>query len=760
MSKGGGAGKVYFVLYLAVVLELLIIIVERDEAEESLLKKQKETMRIVESILSQLQSGAGTEGINTRPQDEITIPPSGINLKEVMGAEIKPWRRYSVEVGVTDISSALEKKEGENQKEYVQRLKKLIELGNVEELEYQIFYNSSPDPNNPPLFVTDDELIKQKIDFTKWNPGQRIQGPDMSDWEFLGLRKLVLDKETTFNQLNLENLRAESINPVYPKNLMNVIGPDYSPREVSVDSVFFYSEVESTQLAQRAGSGELQKRAFIVNFQPPNKAGWYKLRFASRTNRILGVRAMQGAKEPDDATTVNIGTVQLTVKDLRKVKKELETKLEKYKLPSFVELTKTGDIDKFDAKLKEAVTLASKAEDANTVVSAIRLYGYISKLLAPGMSSNFSQNRGAIEFNVHVITPNPNIADPVITMTGYQACFDKVAPVIEFQISPYQGEGSNAIEARVIDQNGATVSRIDARPLDKIAGMSVTPPANGGRRDYYGYVNQTLSPGKYKIEIIHKLAGKSKTETADLEIFKTGLTEERKVIGRLNALAYYGYPLSVEVIPTSGGKIRPNQFRLYVYTDTESQPTPIEGLTNTDRAVKLTCKANKVFAKVTWVQPFTGTEVELLPLQTIDIKQQEPEIIANPQYDFTGTATKVKVRITGITVEKSPSGCEDKDATMKVWVDNKINKVEGLKNYDISIEPTIEDEGTGYSVLVELTGKLERGEKKVNGTFSLPIFATVTNSNGKVSEPTQFDLVVKMNWEPGQSDRPVRKQQR
>jgi hypothetical protein len=62
MSKGGGgAGKVYFVLYLAVVLELLIIIVERDEAEEGLLQKQKETMQIVESILSQLQSGAGTE---------------------------------------------------------------------------------------------------------------------------------------------------------------------------------------------------------------------------------------------------------------------------------------------------------------------------------------------------------------------------------------------------------------------------------------------------------------------------------------------------------------------------------------------------------------------------------------------------------------------------------------------------------------------------------------------------------------------------
>lgn len=81
MSKGG-AGKVYFVLYLAVILELLIIIVERDEAEEHLVKKQQESMRIVESILTQLQSGAGTEGINTRPQDAIVLSENSQKSKE------------------------------------------------------------------------------------------------------------------------------------------------------------------------------------------------------------------------------------------------------------------------------------------------------------------------------------------------------------------------------------------------------------------------------------------------------------------------------------------------------------------------------------------------------------------------------------------------------------------------------------------------------------------------------------------------------
>ena len=107
MSKGG-AGKVYFVLYLAVILELLIIIVERDEAEEHLIAKQKESMKIVQSILAQLQTGTGVEGLSTRPQDQIVLKDAawanqpGMNL-------IKEEREYLVEVGVTDVMNGLSK---------------------------------------------------------------------------------------------------------------------------------------------------------------------------------------------------------------------------------------------------------------------------------------------------------------------------------------------------------------------------------------------------------------------------------------------------------------------------------------------------------------------------------------------------------------------------------------------------------------------------------------------------------------------------
>ena len=195
MSKGGGAGKVYFVLYLAVVLELLIIIVERDEAEEHLHKKQKEAMKIVQSILSQLQSGSGTEGINTRPQDEITIPPPGVNIKEVLGIDIKSQRRYIVEVGVTDVSANSSRMEGEAQKEYMERLEKLVRLANVEDLEYQVFYNSSLESGAVPPFPSDDYFKDNSLDFTTFDLGKAVIDPESNvAWEFIGIQKIGLSK--------------------------------------------------------------------------------------------------------------------------------------------------------------------------------------------------------------------------------------------------------------------------------------------------------------------------------------------------------------------------------------------------------------------------------------------------------------------------------------------------------------------------------------------------------------------------------------
>ncbi|MFP4527424.1 MAG: hypothetical protein ACLFQX_02665, partial [Candidatus Kapaibacterium sp.] len=680
MSKGGGAGKVYFVLYLAVVLELLIIIVERDEAEESLLQKQKETMRIVESILSQLQSGAGTEGINTRPQDEITIPPQGVNLKEVMGSDIKSYRRYIVEVGVTDVSQAIKKKEGESEKEYVQRLKKLVELANVEEIEYQIFYSPSEDPDKAPMFLSDGEIQKLGIDFMKYEPGQMLEvGPVEGQWKFLGVQKLQIDKEATFNQINLANVTPESIHPVYPSDMRTRKGPAFAPEGMPDDSAFFYSDAESRKESMMVGGEDLKKRSFVVNFRPPGEAGWYKLRFASRTNRILGVRADAQAGEQSDETTVNIGTVQLTVKDLRKVHKELSLKLEKYDLPTYEMLAETGDVVKFDEQLKDAIANVSGEEDAIDLIGKIKLYGYIAKLLTPGMSVNFSQNRGAMEFDIRVITPRPQIAEPVVKLPDYVPGFDKVAPVFEFTISPYQGEAANVVQGRVLDMSNNVVSRIECRPLDQISGLDVAAPTSGAAREYRAIFDKELPSGRYTAEITHQLAGRTETKTVPVEVFPTKLTDEssQKIGFRLGAFAFYGYSMIVDPVPSSGGKIKSNQFRIYLRTDQQEQRPPVEGLSvSQDEALKLDPNADKVGVRISWVQPYTGKEVDLYPMKWFDIKQESPGIIVRRMAtEVTGTAQKLKIRVAGLQVTQPGTG-GDQNATVKVNV-GEAQKLEG-----------------------------------------------------------------------------------
>ncbi|MCX7880038.1 MAG: hypothetical protein N2517_05200 [Ignavibacteria bacterium] len=738
-GKGGGAGKVYFILYLAVVLELLIIIVERDEAEESLLRKQRETMRIVESILSQLQSGAGTEGINTKPQDEITIPPPGINMREIMGADIKSSRKYIVEVGVTDVSAELKRKEGESEKEYLERLKIDAKLANVQEIEYQIFFNPSQDPLTAPPFLTEEEIRKKGLDFTKFQPGQSITTEDGTTWEFLSLRKLVLDlnkiEEVIIN--NLKDISLHHLDPYYPKNLQLAIGPSFAPNN-NEDSVFYFSP-EFTAKQRGSLLSELKKRIFIVNFQPPNRPGWYKLRIYSRTNRILGVVKDVPLQAVSDETRVNIGTVTLTVKDLNKVKKELVSRLIKYNLPPEELLFKSqsvDDIDKFDQMLENSIKLASEEENAVEVISKIRLYGYIVKLLTPGLSVMFPQNSNSIAFDVRVITPKPAVSEPTVTIAPYFAQFDAVEPVFDFTISPYQGTGGNVVEGRVIDEVGTTVARIVCRGEDEIAGSIAPRPVVGGNRVYRGVVDRTLAPGKYKIEITHRLAGRAKTETADLEIFKTGLIEEsRRSVENKLSFAAYGDRITLTAIPNSGAKIKADQFRIYLATDIDQQKPPFVGLSiPPEDAVYLSCRANKLYAKVWWVQPLTGREVELLPLKEIDIKQDAPKInVVDKVERKTQTGTRVRITVTNIKLSEPPDGSEGRSkpeisfSAGKPSLDNRLANI-----VDVFGEPTIEREENAYSVVLEFNVTLPRGQDEISGTVTVPLYAVAKNlCNGK-----------------------------
>lgn len=756
-AKGGGAGKVYFVLYLAVVLELLIIIVDRDEAEEALLRKQRETMKIVESILSQLQSGSGTEGINTRPQDEITIPPPGINMKEIMGADIKSSRKYIVEVGVTDVSAELKRKEGESEKEYLERMKIAAKLANVQEIEYQIFYNPSQDPNIPPVFPSEEEIRKKGYDFTKFSPGQSFTSEDGSTWEFLSLRKLFLDSKKVEEKIadNLSVLTLETLEPVYPSNLKIALGPSYVPGDKE-DSVFYYSlEESSLRSSNTLSSADLRKRVFIVNFQPPNRPGWYKLRIYSRTNRILGIIKEHPSGEIPEDTRINIGTVTLTVKDLMKVKKELESRLIKYNLPpsDFLMNAKTyDDISKFDELLNNSIKLASDEDDAVEIISKIKLYGYIVKLLTPGQSMMFPQNSNSIAFDVRVITPKPAVSEPTVTIDPYIAQFDVVEPVFSFTISPYQSATANIVEGRILDESSTPVARVICRGEDEFAGSLVPKPAVGGNRLYRGIVDKQLLPGKYKIEITHRLAGRSKTEVSTLEVFKTGLTPESEQSIRTKlSYSFFGDKMFFNGIPNSGAKIKADQFRIYLYTDQDVQKPPEIGLAiPPERALFLSCNARQLNCRITWVQPITNKEVDLLPLTTVELKQDAPRVNINDKTETKSqTGNKVKIIVRNIKVADVDDGSGGATkAEVKVKVGRPVieNRLAGL--VDLAADPIIEKEENTYSVTLELTVNLPRGQDEISGIVTVPVVAYAINKcNGQTSSETEKSMKVTLAYE-------------
>lgn len=311
MSKGG-AGKVYFVLYLAIILELLIIFIERDEAEEHLRRQQRDAIQIVQTILSQLQTGAGVSAITTRPKDNITLDSKDPETT---------IRVYDVLVAVGDSNSISEDAQGQK-----------IKGDDIPELLYKVSHNG--DPNIPeeelPLDTTDlgDPFFIAKLGTNNATGADKYQG--------------------YFNPTQVKGTAAPTGDP----------------------TAYFQLNAEMT--AQELAKGRRVK-VFRVNFKPTQSQGWYRLRFESKTNQIMGVI---GA-EPSDQDTVRIGNVKLTVKQLRSVKKFLE---------------------------KE------KGSDP----SQGRVLEYIEKLLNPEEWPYLPGNQGANAIDVRVVQPDePPPAEPV-----------------------------------------------------------------------------------------------------------------------------------------------------------------------------------------------------------------------------------------------------------------------------------------------------------------------------------------------------------
>ncbi len=73
----------------------------------------------------------------------------------------------------------------------------------MEQIQYQVFYSSDQNPNNAPLFPTEEYFKEKNIDFYNLPIGTMVSGdiPDVN-WEYLGLQELNMDKDATFNNIN------------------------------------------------------------------------------------------------------------------------------------------------------------------------------------------------------------------------------------------------------------------------------------------------------------------------------------------------------------------------------------------------------------------------------------------------------------------------------------------------------------------------------------------------------------------------------
>jgi len=403
MSKGG-AGKVYFVLYLAVILELLIIFIERDEAEEGLRRQQRQALEIVQTILAQLTTGSGATGITATPKDNITIN------------EEKPTenvRNYDVTVAV-----------GDPKVQYVVK-------------------------------------------------GQSIKGDDVARLEYvvshIGNTALT-EEELGVDSIDIEN--GEVVFKAELGTLVNPANPYLQPRQTfgaavpaeNTETYFTLNEIKTNEQLARGR----RIKVFSVNFKPNRGEGWYRLRFQSETNKILGVSA-----EPKATDTVRIGNIKLAVAQLKQVQKVL------------------------------------KRSGTKDTATSSKVLKYIETLLTPDAYRELPENKGFTSFNVRVVRPpavKPQEPYVAIEVQGDTIKWLEGAP-LTFAVRGGPVDGgtvsvSNASLARVAgDLYSATIEKPEATPPNTATSIIATARNKEGKaqqQEKFLQVDKVLYKGDVK----------------------------------------------------------------------------------------------------------------------------------------------------------------------------------------------------------------------------------------------------------------------
>lgn len=741
MSKGG-AGKVYFVLYLAVILELLIIIVERDEAEEHLIAKQKESMKIVQSILAQLQTGTGVEGLSTRPQDQIVLKDAawanqpGMNL-------IEEEREYLVEVGVTDVMNDLSKvlqddHLDKNQKE--ERLRDFVLASNAREIYYQIWHH--PEENlekESQIQFPDDKEITRILEAPNGGIGQSVDG-----WTLKGYQRWEFD--TTW--LGTADIPLDNV--THTRDWFKTSPPPYKPDIIRGEFKSFWPgnfrgkpaaqfEYDHTSTVDPNGTNHfpqsLKVRSFKARFKPNGQTGIYKLHFFSRTNKILGIRGSQPSSfEPSDEEKVNIGTVQLTVKDLRSVIKELDRTMNDGPTRDFTTKFTAGQIG--GREYRESIEKrVQELSDNPDLARQAKLFAYIYMILTPNKSIDLEQNQASMGFTIRVVKPNIPTAEPKIAdLKTVVRVFDKLSKLtLPFQVSPANGTQEITKKPGAVSVTGgsgaaSSVGAAGAQWVNK----NLEIPISG---------NLAARDEPYVFEILQNANGrKSEPVQCSVYVYASRLTNFDEVKGALDAS--WGDAIELVAQTPSGSTIKPDEFIMQFNLGGGSQVQPIRKLTvGASDNIIVPAGSDKIGLSIAWKDPQSGEVVELFN-ESGEVGLKKPMILTQDlKTDPIMNMNDPEFKIRGIIVRPPKIDADNNADIGDVEAQVASSTVRDLKTNQVYkvvvVGKAKKIAGQEYEVTLKLTGgKLPLNKGMVKGNVSVSISATA-KAQGATSKPRQ-----------------------
>jgi hypothetical protein len=812
MSKGS-AGKVYFVLYLAVILELLIIIVERDEAEESLHKRQKESMRIVQNILSQLQTGSGSSNMNVSPNDLIIIQDKATVEALPKDQRIKRQKTYSVKVSVTDVTG-LKRPEGAEVDEEKEKTDfSLTKLGNVQDLTYQLFFSEvrkEEIQESAPPMPTDEEFKKERgkriVDLKK---GDVVTNKDGKAWTLMDVRRLDLNVQKT-KEINkgepdvAAGLGGGYMKPSYKLSFNDQTIADEIPDPPALkDTTFFYDHKRTLEDIKKTEG--LKTRSFTVNYDPgeDGKPGWYKLRFFSSTNRIMGIDGGM-RRDLSDEDQVNVGVVKLKVKALRAVKKELMKDLDGKMEIRDSWYSGDGGVLEMDKAVREFNEVIKRAKETyagnDDLLEKITLYDYIEKLLTPGFSSYLDQNRGVMDIDVEVRKPDaqqapPQISDiPQTNGKNVTITFDKLQVTkIPFTVRPrsYFKPGNPNVEIKP-NISGWRIEAVQGAAAALPSADGASPVANQPQRVYLVF-DKPVPSGDYQIKLSYVGGGKTDTSSMQLRVLPSRL--DQKSEKQLASLKFgYGKRVALRSKLPPEAELPLQQF-VIDYTLGNERTVQDNPYTEGYSGPYIPASAKKVKIAVIWKYPETGERVPLFSKE-VEPEQTMPEINAlNPVAEKKGekdappkkgakgkkpvVPDNFQVSVRGIQVDFDvPIDADNKDPNNSKAIRAALDNVEAVGDAEIDYsssdtqirvyngdepDPTSTWTPTASTFYVvsgaynegafpltiqvkDLPAKPPAESRILKGQIAVKVGARIRNTKaGKVSQPNNSTVIIPIN---------------